>query len=470
MTRILARLSIALLFVASLIIGATPARAAGAWIDPARESQLSTLAPAARITAIANFDPAVTSAAAVAAAVQNIGAGTVTFANLDSVAVLATASQITQIANISGITEVYANRQLQSFMREANAQIGADRVWEQLGVTGKGIGVAILDSGVDATHPDLAFGTKTVQNIKVIVNQEDIFTTKGKPATTAVYVENLPNSDTSSGHGTHVAGIAAGDGSASSGYYKGVAPGANIVGIGTGDTLVIFWALAGFDYVISHRAQYNIKVVNNSWGTSGGAAAWDPKDPISRASKKAHDKGITVVFAAGNDGPGNDTMNPYAEAPWVIGAAAGCFPQDVVHCPDGLLADFSSRGVPGSSQFHPTLTAPGVHIVSTRATTGSTLNALDGPHDVNQCGVAAQGPTILARYTCASGTSMATPHVVGTVALMQEAGRGRLSPDRVKSILVSTARPMLKNDGTPYGLFEVGAGYMDAFAAVSASR
>jgi serine protease AprX len=177
-----------------------------------------------------------------------------------------------------------------------------------------------------------------------------------------------------------------------------------------------------------------------------------------------------VVFAAGNSGPGADTMNPYAEAPWVIGVAAGCFPQDVARCPDGSPADFSSRGVPGSSQFRPTLTAPGVDIVSTRATTGTALNVLDGPSDVNQCGVAARGVTILARYTCASGTSMAAPHVVGTVALMQEAAGGRLSPDSVKSILVSTARPMVKTDGTPYAPFEVGAGYMDTFAAVSASR
>jgi subtilisin family serine protease len=111
-----------------------------------------------------------------------------------------------------------------------------------------------------------------------------------------------------------------------------------------------------------------------------------------------------------------------------------------------------------------------VHIVSTRASTGTTLNVLDGPHDVNQCGVAARGATIFARYTCASGTSMATPHVVGAVALMQEAAGGRRSPDRVKSILVSTATPMLKTGGTPYALHEVGAGYMDTFAAVSASR
>src|SRR5256885_4776564 len=95
-----------------------------------------------------------------------------------------------------------------------------------------------------------------------------------------------------------------------------VAPGAKLIGLGTGDILFIFWALAGFDYILDHQQAYNIKVVNNSWGTSG---PFDPKDPINKATKKVHDKGITVVFAAGNDGPDQNTLNPYSVAPWVIG-------------------------------------------------------------------------------------------------------------------------------------------------------
>jgi serine protease AprX len=175
-----------------------------------------------------------------------------------------------------------------------------------------------------------------------------------------------------------------------------------------------------------------------------------------------------VVFAAGNSGPDPDTMNPYAEAPWVIAVAAGCFPQDTVHCPDGLLTDFSSRGVAGSAQFQPTLTAPGAHIVSTRAATGTTLNVLDGPHDIQQCGLVPSGLSNVGYYTCASGTSMASPHVVGVVALLQQATGGRLTPDQVKKVLTQTARPMTKDDGRPYGPWEVGAGYLDAYAAVLA--
>src|SRR5207248_5547660 len=123
--------------------------------------------------------------------------------------------------------------------------------------------------------------------------------------------------------------------------------------------------------------------------------------------------------------------------PWVIGVAAGCKlvspdpTNSEVHCmlddsPQGLfpkdneprahvLADFSSRGIPGDPLYHPDITAPGVHIVSTRASTGTVLNGDDANHDARICAI---DPTNQAFYTCASGTSMATPHIVGVVALM----------------------------------------------------
>src|SRR5204863_357871 len=231
-------------------------------------------------------------------------------------------------------------------------------------------------------NPDPVYPSHTVQNVKVIFNLSDVVTfgkSAPKPLKQGVdiFAENLPNSETSVGHGTHVAGITAGLGTASGGYYTGVAPGAQLVGIGTGDILFIFWALAGFDYILDHQRDYNIKVVNNSWGTSG---AFDPKDPISKASKSVHDHGITVVFAAGNDGPDQNTLNPYSVAPWVIGVAAGCKlvspdpTNSAIHCDDPtgqnrapILADFSSRGKPGDPLYHPDITAPGVHIVSTGA-------------------------------------------------------------------------------------------------------
>src|SRR5467141_3747601 len=432
---------------------------------------------------IVNFDETQTTLAAVTNGILNAGAGVVQFDNFSMVAVLATPGQLLTIGALPGLEGIYANKQLEYYMlHESVPAIRADAV-HVAGITGKGIGVAILDSGIDgAYNADVAYPQHTVQNVKVLVNVNDLFTF-GKDAPKPVrkgatlVVENLANSETSVGHGTHVAGIVAAMGTASNGYYTGVAPGANLIGIGTGDVLFIFWALAGFDYILDHQSAYNIQVVNNSWGTSG---PFDPKDPINKATKKVHNRGITVVFAAGNDGPGQNTLNPYSVAPWVISVAAGCKvgvtdpTNSESHCmlDDGsnpliptnneprahVLADFSSRGVPGDNLYHPDITAPGVHIVSTRASTGTVLNGLDLNHDARICAI---DPLNQPFYTCASGTSMATPHIAGVVALMQEAAGGKLSPSQVLNALTSTARPL-----PGYATWEVGAGFVDAYAAV----
>jgi len=157
------------------------------------------------------------------------------------------------ISAIPGLEGIYANKQLDYYMlHESLPAIRADAV-HVAGITGKGIGVAILDSGIDGLYnPDLAYPQYTVANVKVLYNQDDLFTF-GKDAPKPVrkgatlVTPNIPNSETSVGHGTHVAGIVGARGTASNGYYTGVAPGANLIGIGTGDVLFIFWALAGFD-------------------------------------------------------------------------------------------------------------------------------------------------------------------------------------------------------------------------------
>jgi len=436
---------------------------------------------------IVNFDETRTTLDAVTSGILNSGAGVVQYDNFSMVAALATPAQLLTISALPGLEGIYADKQLDWYMlHESVPAIHADAV-HVAGITGKGIGIAILDSGIDGLYnADLAYPQHTVQNVKVLYNQNDLFTF-GKDAPKPIrkgatlVVENLPNSETSVGHGTHVAGIAAGMGTSSSGYYTGVAPGANLIGIGTGDVLFIFWALAGFDYILDHQQQYNIKVVNNSWGTSG---AFDPHDPINEATKQVAKRGITVVFAAGNDGPGQNTLNPYSVAPWVIGVAAGCKigvvdpTNSEAHCmlDDGsnplaptnneprahVLADFSSRGIPGDPLYHPDITAPGVHIVSTRASTGIVLNGDDANHDARICAI---DPKNQAFYTCASGTSMATPHITGVVALMQEAAGGTLKPDQILNVLTSTARPL-----PGYAQWEVGAGFVDAYAAVMAVR
>ncbi|MDP9374000.1 MAG: S8 family serine peptidase [Chloroflexota bacterium] len=414
---------------------ARSAVAAGPEIDPLLTRQLDAAVPAASLQAILTYDHRPT--ATDVAAARATGALVHEFSALPMLAVQGTPDQIRATFGLAGLTSVYFNRQLEYLMHESVTTIGADRVWGELGYTGKGVGVAVIDSGVDGAHPDIAFGGPLVQNVKIV--GPNFFTGED------VILENQINTDTSSGHGTHVAGMIGGRGTASAGYYRGVAPDSNLVGIGAGDALFILFALQGFDWALAHQAEYNIRVISNSWGTTGEFA---PGNPINVASKQAHDAGMTVVFAAGNEGPGENTLNPYSVAPWVIGVAAGN--------KDGrTLADFSSRGIPGDPLYHPTITAPGVRIASTRASTGTTINALTARSDLTGC----VKTEFIAFYTCANGTSMATPHVSGVLALMLEANP-KLHPDILKDLLIKTATPM-----AGYAEFEVGAGYVDAYAA-----
>jgi serine protease AprX len=362
------------------------------------------------------------------------------FQHLPMVAIKGTRLQVSAVTKLVNprITSIYLNRQLSYYLDESTRTIGANQVWDSLGVTGAGVTVAVLDSGVDAMHADLPAGSKVVQNVKIASDPFGL--------TTPLVLENLATTDTSSGHGTHCASTIAGTAAASGGRFRGVAPGAQLVGISAGEVIVILSALQGFDWVLENQARYNIRVVSNSWGTTG---TFDPNDPVNVASRLAHDRGVVVVFAAGNEGPGDNTLNPYSVAPWVIGVAAGN--------KDGrTLADFSSRGVPGSDLYQPTITAPGVDIVAARASTGA-ITVLGLPSDAG-LGAAAVS------YTTMSGTSMATPHVAGVVALMLEAAPN-LTPAQVKAAIQNTATAM-----PGYAVHQVGSGYLNALSAVSSVR
>ncbi|HYH82613.1 MAG TPA: S8 family serine peptidase [Longimicrobium sp.] len=436
-------------------------------VDPVLSTTLALANPLDRLEVLVTYD-STASGDAVANAVRATGATTIRFKHLPIVAALATPAQLTSVSGIPGVVSLYANRELRYLLAESIPSIRANMA-RVAGYTGKGIGVAILDSGVDGLYnPDLKYPEHVVQNVKLLGSMKDLMSPDSSPVAASLFVENLPNTDLTGGHGTHVAGIVGGSGASSAGKYTGVAPGARLIGISTGETIAVFWALAGFDWLIDNAAKYNIKVVNNSWGTSGGA--FDPADPTNVATKEVYKAGISVVFAAGNDGPGENTLNPYSAAPWVISVAAGCktvFPDatnSAALCAGGasMITDFSSRGIRGDALHHPDITAPGALIVSTRASTGTPMNVLDVPDDLLSCAI----PQLqLPWYTCMSGTSMAAPHVAGTIALMQEAARGRLSPDAVQRNLTRTARPM-----NGYALWEAGAGYLDAYAAVMASR
>ena len=350
-----------------------------------------------------------------------------------------TAAQIRHVAAWPEVRSLWHNQEQTLILDESVPLIGADRVQAGDGLrtpyTGAGIGVAVIDTGIDSTHPDLATAVA--------------YSVVGDPfASEPAVVVAAPTVDTY-GHGTHVSSTIAGSGAASGGRFVGVAPGATVHSFKTdaGAVLLDGWILAAFDFILSHP-ELGIRVSSNSWGCCDGAD-YNPDDPINVATKALTDAGVAVAFAASNSG-GPNTLNPYSASPWVISVAAGT--------KERQLAAFSSRGrIEGpwdrraaqrtdTGIYRPTVTAPGQEIEAAKSATATLMAP----------GVDPEFPM----YTFADGTSMATPHVAGTVALMLDA-RPTLTPQHVIDILEGTA------DNMPtYELFEVGLGHLDAYEAV----
>ncbi|HEX8504677.1 MAG TPA: S8/S53 family peptidase [Hymenobacter sp.] len=429
---------------------------AQATVDPALQSAFAT-SPVAQVIVTFNGSGAPTLSQTTLLQRLGILKG-VTMRALPVVGVLATSSQVKALAQNPAVRSIYVNKKLDYYNFDDTHLTGVKRLRADaqitarnggLPVSGKGVGVLINDSGVDGTHEDLKFGTHLVQNTLGSTNLNSL-----NAMLPVTYIEGVPNTDSNSGHGTHCAGTVGGTGARSGGKYEGVAPGASLLGYGSGGALLVLDAIGGFDYALTHQFQYNIRVISNSFGSSGD---FDPNDPLNVATKKCYDRGMVVVFAAGNEGPGADTHNPYAIAPWTISVGAGDR--------NGLLADFSSRGVRGEQgtfvvdgetwtfKNEPVIVAPGVDVVSTRAI--APVSSLGAQQDAELL-----QPGEIPFYTHSSGTSMATPHVAGIVALLLEANKS-LSPAQVKDILMKTATNMPGRQS-----WEVGAGYVNAYAAV----
>jgi serine protease AprX len=367
------------------------------------------------------------------------------FKQLPMVVITGTRQQIINISRLSNVRSIYGNRTLSLntdpyFNATGIGRVTSDRDLKQqnsgFSVTGRNVTVAVLDTGVNSLHNDLS--NRVVQNVRLTDLQS-------APVgfVNPIPVENVPNTDLVAGHGTFVSGIVAGSGVSSGGRYNGVAPGANILGLSAGD-LNLSYVLSGFDYLLDRGANYNARVVNCSFSAN---TVFDYNDPVNIATKMLTDRGVSVVFSAGNTGDGNGTLNPYAAAPWVI--SVGATNQN------GKIAGFSSRGVFGS-RFRPTLVAPGVDVVSLRSlpTQTSVLGVAPG-EDLQRL-----TPAELPFYTTASGTSFTAPQVAGAIALMLETNPN-LTPAQIKEILQRTATPL-----PPYYAHEVGAGMLNVHAAV----
>jgi len=469
-----------LMLLAALACVANTALAAK--IDPALSKQIAQARPTDQLQVIVTYFKMPTTADVAVLTRLGITTG-IRYRMLPMVAVLATPAQARSIANLSNVRSVWANTQYHYYTNQSRPLIGLQRLQTNATLTrrnggipysGKGIGVAVVDSGVDGTHPDVTFTplsntSKVRQNVKVEGRLLD--TGVGGGIIPDVFVENVVNTDNTSGHGTFVSSCVAGSGAASGGVYGGVAPGAHLVGVGCGETLVVTVALAGFDYILVHQFDYNIRVVNNSWG---GNVSLDPDNPTNVAVKLLHDNFIAVVFAAGNDGPSPETLSIWARSPYVIGVGAGT--------KDGRLANFSSRGFASGSQGNgaptgetplpqasgPSVVAPGAALVNARMRAGINIigalgiegNSDDGtgtfPTDVD----GSIPPAFIPSYTYSSGTSFAAPSYCGALALALEAD-STLTPDDLKQLYEDTATAM-----PGYAPWEVGAGYINVAAAV----
>jgi len=310
--------------------------------------------------------------------------------------------------------------------------VKAPAVWAAKGLSGKGVTVAVVDSGV-ADHPDLA--GRIVARVDLTGDGST-----GDPG----------------GHGTHVAGLIAGDGAASNGTWTGVAPQANIASVRVIDATghaKLSTIFAGLQWVLRNRSAYDIRIANLSFG--GAALSGYQNDLLASAVEMLSFSGLTVVVSAGNDGKsGASTITTPATDPFVITAGA----DDSNGTPglkDDSIAEWSSRGPTAFDGIaKPDLVAPGRRIVGLRAA-GSTLDTLYPDLQVTAKGA------ITAQYFTMSGTSMAAAIVSGAAALYLER-RPSATPREVKAQLVATARPLRDVRAGAQG-----AGVVDAFAAVT---
>lgn len=388
------------------------------------------------------------------------------------------AAQLNAIKSQPGVVSIYGNLRYPLMTNASRAFIGQEALLRDrevtaanggLPVSGKGIGVAVVDTGIDGTHNDLKLGANVVNN--VFFPLAEYAATDLQPGfAPPIAVENFPITDVEGGHGTFVSGAVGATGASSGNFYGGVAPGADLIGLVAGnDTgLTTFAILQAYDWILVNQSRYNIRVANNSFGELiGSAANYDPFDPINVGSRRMHDSFIAVVFAAGNDGSVPGAINRLAVAPWVISVAAGD------KSGFGSPATFSSRGIdnggPVEASGHPAdpndppnlrpdITGPGSDVVSTRS---------KGPGLTNVAGTALTQdldvpPAFLPFYTTSQGTSFSAPHVSGVLALMFDAN-SQLTPQEAKLILRRTATPM------PFPQRVVGSGYVDARNAVRAA-
>jgi serine protease AprX len=445
------------LFVVLLLVGtaapsvnttlaASPGPVALAKLDPILQRRLSHLTGSSRIIVRAAEG---TSLGALASLIEQAG-------GIPGRAFPLIGARVGQVPDVSLailaasplIQNLSIDRPIVGANERTGATIGATTVRQNLGYDGAGVGIAIIDSGVAPSHDDLTApgGAGRVDHFVDFVNGFD-----------------TPYDDY--GHGTHVAGIVAGNGFDSSGARSGIAPAAHLMvlkvldGSGRGH---ISNVIAALDYAVALKDTFNIRVVNMSVAT--GVYESYKTDPLTLATESAVKAGIVVVAAGGNNGRDSQGRERHGgvtapgNAPWVLTVGASSH-MGTADRGDDNIAPFSSRG-PAAIDYgaKPDLVAPGVGIES--------LSSPDSAFYSTRASYLLSGTvaTSYLPYLSLTGTSMAAPVVTGTVALMIQANPS-LTPNEVKAVLQYTAERY-----SGYDALTQGAGFLNAKGAVELAR
>lgn len=335
------------------------------------------------------------------------------------------------LASCNHVKKIYFNREVKALLDVAVPSANAKNVIRNgTTITGEGITIAIIDTGI-YPHQDLS---GRITGFVDLVNQK-----------TEPYDDN--------GHGTHCAGDAAADGSASSGVYSGPALKANVIGVKVLDKLgsgSLETVMQGVQWCIDYNAQNpdrKIHIISMSLGAAAQQYNNENDDPMVQIVEAAWAKGIVVCVAAGNEGPEGQTIASPGISDQVITVGALDDRDSAESRTDDDVASFSSRGPTIYGNVKPDILAPGVNIVSLR----SPNSYLDKLQKSNRVG---------SQYFVLSGTSMATPICAGIVALILQ-NNPNLTPQEVKSLLKNGADLWKDRDPNVYG-----AGYINTENAI----
>jgi subtilisin family serine protease len=390
------------------------------------------------------------------------------FQNLDSTTVELPTATIRELARLDEVSFVVPDREIRS-LGHLSLTTGADAArgfveggGTSTGLDGSGIGIAVLDSGIDDEHKSF----RDRGNRKRVIRGIDFVSPENEKSERDYY-----------GHGTHVASVAAGNGLIARAAYLGIAPNATLINLRVLDAQgkgSISSVLRALDWVMANRATYNIRVVNLSLGMP--AVDSFRNDPICRAVRKLADAGVVVVAAAGNNGRDSEGRKVYGlihspgiEPSAITIGASNTFGTDFRG--DDVVTTYSSRGPTRSywtdalgfrhhdNLIKPELVAPGNKVIAAMADIEH--NALVSEYPQLNANVSTDPERMM---MVMNGTSVATPVVSGTVALMLQANPS-LTPNLIKAILMYTAQPL-----AGYNTLEQGAGQLNIEGAVRLAK